>query len=121
MHSDKHTTISEFKSWINEFVEARDWRQFHSLKNIAMNIGIESAELQEIFQWTKDDECQDKLVEQRQAIEMEVADIAFALINFCLLANIDLSQALANKIKHNAQKYPIEKVKGKAMKYTEIK
>ena len=98
------------------FRDERDWSQFHDSRNLALAISIEAAELNELFLWRKDngdDVDQEKLRE-------ELADIfAFSL----LLAhkhNLDVAQIILEKIQTNAEKYPVEKAKGTATKYTDL-
>jgi len=97
---------------VNDFAEARDWRQFHSPKNLSMALTVEAAELLEIFQWV---ESQDSLVlsdAQRTASAHEAADILLYLLRFCEMTQIDLLAAAQEKMKLNAQKYPLELSKG---------
>ena len=117
---DNSTTIQELKNKIAQFTKEREWEQFHSSKNLSMSIAIEAAELMEKFQWLDDKESKKELLEHRAEIENEIADIASYILSFCNVNNIDLSQAIDNKIKLNAQKYPIEKSKGKSDKYTKL-
>lgn len=117
---DKTTTIESLKDLVRKFVEERDWQQYHTPKNLSMNIAGEAAELMEFFTWTDNEGSKRVLEEYRQDVEHEVADIAFALINFCMRNNIDLSQAIKTKMILNEQKYPVEKCKGKATKYHKL-
>ncbi|MBM5572410.1 MULTISPECIES: nucleotide pyrophosphohydrolase [Deefgea] len=99
---------------VNDFAEARDWRQFHSPKNLSMALTVEAAELLEIFQWV---ESQDSLVlsdAQRTASAHEAADILLYLLRFCEMTQIDLLAAAREKLQLNAQKYPLELSKGVA-------
>jgi dCTP diphosphatase len=118
--NDTITTIETLKNKIKQFVEERNWQQYHSPKNLSMNIAVEAAELMEIFNWTDTEESKQELEKKRQQAENEIADIAFSLLNLCMRYNVDLTQALERKIALNAQKYPIEKSKGKITKYTEL-
>lgn len=117
--SDQNTTIAALKEKNKKFVAERDWAQFHTPKNLSMNIAIEAAELMELFVWTNNDESYKTVELKRQEIENEIADIALNLLSFCAQNNIDLTSAIEHKMQLNAQKYPVEKVKGKAKKYTE--
>jgi NTP pyrophosphatase (non-canonical NTP hydrolase) len=118
--SDQNTTIDMLKQKVKKYIDARDWAQFHSPKNVSMDIIKEASELMEFFMWIESPESWQRLEQKRDTIKHEVADIAFGLINFCSLANIDLAQAMDEKIALNEKKYPIEKAKGKATKYTEL-
>lgn len=115
--NDSINTISELKNIIKIYMEERDWQQFHSPKNLSMNIVAEASELMELFLWVENSNSQNELEKNRVAVQDEVADIAVGLINFCLRNNIDLSSAIEKKLIKNALKYPVEKSKGKAIKY----
>lgn len=117
--TDNTTTIEQLKNIIRQFVDDRDWEQYHSPKNLSMNISGEAAELMEIFMWVDNKQSYIELENKRTDVEYEVADIAFALLNFCMRNNIDLSKAMETKIALISQKYPIEKAKGKRLKYSE--
>ena len=106
-----------------EFRDARDWRQFHSLKNLILSTGIEVAELMELVQW-KDDEEADRAalgdVGFRARLAEECADVFLYLLLICERAGLDLTEAAVAKIELNAKKYPVEKARGNAKKYTEL-
>ena len=118
---DQKTTVEDLKKTFQQFVDDRDWAQFHNPKNLSINLGIEAAELQELFVWQKEDSLASFVEEHRTDIEDEVADIAFNLFQFCNQVNIDLSKAIENKLVKINKKYPIDKCKGLAKKYTEYK
>lgn len=118
---DKITTVEELKKIVKKFIEDRDWDKFHALKNLSMDISIESAELLELFLWTNsEEEIQHILDTKREHIEHEVADILFGLLAFCNKSGIDLASAVEKKMVLNAKKYPIEKSKGSSKKYNEL-
>lgn len=103
-----------------EFRKERDWEQFHTPKDLAISLSIEAAELLEWFQWRTNDQINAQLqTDKRIALEDELADVAVYLSYLCHDLGIDLNQAIANKVAKNAQKYPVEKVKGRADKYNE--
>jgi NTP pyrophosphatase (non-canonical NTP hydrolase) len=106
---------------LQKFATERDWDQFHTPKNLATSISVESAELLELFQWTRGQKDWNEIeeVEIKEKIENEVADILLYLIRFSDLAKIDLEKVALRKIALNAQKYPIEKSKGSDKKYNE--
>jgi len=118
--SDKETTIEQIKERLRNFVKERDWEQYHSPKSLAMSIAIEAAELMEKFQWLDNKASVDLLEDEEKLkeIEDELADIAIYVLDFCNVAEIDLTTALLEKLKENIEKYPTEQVKGKAHKYT---
>ena len=113
--SDKQTTISQLKSLIDSFVDERDWKQFHSPKNLSMSISIESSELMELFQWLSLEEAKEvmKAGDIRDSAIDEIADVLIYAIAFCIRNNIDISAAIKQKMEKNAKKYPAEKFKGR--------
>lgn len=118
--NDGVTTVQVLKDTAEKFVHERDWHQFHTLKNLSMDVSIEAAELMEHFLWAKDEDLETVLQKNRATIEDEAADVLFGLLQFCTMANIDLAQAFAKKLEKTAQRYPVEKSKGKNLKYTEL-
>ncbi len=105
---------------LRAFNNNRDWDQYHNIKDLATAIGIEASELQELFLWKKEDELNVLLEAKRDKIEEEVADIFLFLTMFCYKANIDLENVSLKKMEKNNLKYPVEKIKGKNSKYTEL-
>ena len=105
---------------IVEFREKRDWKQFHSPKDLAMDVSVESAELLEIFLWKKENEMEKVVKEKRERIKEELEDV---LITSLLLAHdlgFDVTEIIEKKIEENERKYPVEKFKGKSGKYNEV-
>ena len=112
---DTQTTIAELKEAVARFAAERAWEPFHSPKNLAMGLAIEAAELMEHFLWV-DCEASRELGHdpaKRSDIADEVADVACHLFNLCNALKLDLGQAFRAKLIKNAQKYPVEKYKGK--------
>lgn len=104
---------------VRQFAEERDWQQFHTPKNLAMALSVEVAELVEHFQWLKTGEA-DELDEQRRTgIRHELADTLVYLIRLADRVDVNLYDAVLEKMQLNRQKYPVDKVKGQARKYTE--
>ena len=112
--SDNKTTINELKSIVESFVDERDWKQFHSPKNLAMSLSVEAAELMELFQWLSLDQAREvmKAGETRQIAIAEIADILIYTLAFCNRNNIDITDAVKKKMEKNIQKYPVDKFKG---------
>ena len=102
---------------IVKFRDDRDWKQFHSPKNVAMSIAIEASELMELFQWARDDETEQVVRDRRSEIEEEIADVAIFVHLFCHDLDIDLENAIRRKLETNAKKYPVDKAKGSSRKY----
>jgi NTP pyrophosphatase (non-canonical NTP hydrolase) len=111
------TTYKQTLDELLKFRDERDWQQFHDSKNLALAISIEAAELNELFLW-KDKEEAEKV--DITKIKEELADIlSFAF----LLANkheLDPFEIITDKIRRNAEKYPVDKAKGIATKYNEL-
>jgi dCTP diphosphatase len=111
--------VGKIKKKLREFSNKRDWDKFHTPKNLSMALSVEIAELVEIFQWSNNGGL-DVAQNSREQIEMEIADIFNYLIKFVDLLDIDLERVSLEKIDLNAEKYPINKVKGKAIKYLDL-
>ena len=106
-----------------EFRDARDWKQFHSLKNLLLSLALEAAEALELAQWKTDEELDAQLAADatlKTRLEEECADVLLYLLLIAEKAGIDLAQAAARKIELNARKYPVEKARGRADKYHEL-
>ncbi len=105
---------------IVEFRDARDWKQFHSPRNLAASITIEASELLEIFQWSSDSSVAEDVDTNRADIERELADIAI----YCLLmahdTGVDIEAAIIEKLAENDAKYPETKARGSRTKYTAL-
>ena len=106
---------------IMNFIKERDWEQFHSPKNLVIAIGAEVGELLECFQWKTDKEIQSMVKkENTRQIADEIADIYMYLVSLCNSMNIDMENAVYEKLEKNRLKYPVEKSFGSAKKYTEL-
>jgi len=119
---DEKTTIKDLKKQVKHFCEERDWDQFHNPKNLATALIIEAGELLEHFRWDTYDDAEERFNDsaKREEIEDEVADVLYFIIRLSQMYNIDLSTAFNKKIEKNRNKYPVEKAKGSAKKYTEL-
>ena len=98
---------------IQQFNDDRDWNQFHSPANIAKSISIEAGELLECFQWNESDYNKDDVID-------ELADVANYCIQMSQVLNVDLIEAINNKIDKTEKKYPVEKAKGTSVKYNKL-
>ena len=105
-----------------DFRKVRNWEQYHSAKNVALSIVLEAAELLEIFQWKTDEEAKELLNDpaKKEEIADELSDILLYSILMSHDLGIDILEAANKKIDKNSKKYPVEKAKGKAVKYTEL-
>ena len=111
--------LKKIKDKLIKFSKERDWEKFHTPKNLAMALTVEVSELLEIFQWSLDG-GQDVIENSKEEIESEIADIFNYLVKLVDLLDIDLEKIALKKIDLNSKKYPIEKSKGKFLKYTEL-
>lgn len=104
------------------FRDARDWKQFHSLKNLLLSVSIEAAELLELAQWQDEKETEACLGDPdfRTALAHECADVLIYLLLIGERAGFDLVKAASEKIEINAAKYPVERARGNARKYTDL-
>ena len=100
------------------FRDDRDWKQFHTPKDLAISMSLEAAELLELFQWSGTDlEC----TEKRDKLREELADVLSYCILMADVCGLDLDEIMNEKITKNEAKYPVEKARGNAAKYTELK
>jgi NTP pyrophosphatase (non-canonical NTP hydrolase) len=113
--SDAKTTIAELRELVNEFVERRDWHQFHSPKNLAMSMAIEAAELMEHFQWISMQQSRAVADDPRQleAVADELADVTCYLLAMANELDLDISTAVRRKMEKNRQKYPSAEYRGR--------
>lgn len=117
----KPANLEKLSPAIEQFMKERDWDQFHSIKNLAMALSVESSELVEIFQWMTEEESNSIQTDPKllRRTKEEVADIAIYLIRILQKTGIDLEQAISEKMKQNAEKYPVDRAKGNSKKYSE--
>lgn len=113
-------SIENITKKIRAFRDKRDWAQFHNPKDMAIAISIESSELLEHFLWKTAEESEARVVEKKEEIEDEIADIAIYLFELADNLEINLIEAMDRKISKNDAKYPAEKARGSHAKYTEL-
>ncbi|HUI86486.1 MAG TPA: nucleotide pyrophosphohydrolase [Nitrososphaerales archaeon] len=119
---DTKTTVSTLREKVARFRDDRDWLKFHNPKDLSIGLSVESSELQELFLW-KDVESVKKMLEdkwQLQRVREEIADVFIYLLGLVDVLDIDLSDAVAQKLALNAKKYPVSKSKGSNKKYDEL-
>lgn len=112
--------LSELRERLRQFAVERDWEQFHSPKNLAAALAVEAAELLEHFQWLSDGQSQRLEPARREAVALEMADVLLYLIRLADRLGVDLLASARLKIAINAEKYPVDKARGHARKYTEL-
>jgi NTP pyrophosphatase (non-canonical NTP hydrolase) len=120
MSENEAMGLNEIKLRLREFAKARDWDQFHSPKNLSMALSVEVAEILEYFQWLTEEESNNLPQNKLDEVKTELADTLIYLIRLADKLDIDLLVAAKNKIENNKQKYPVDKAKGNAKKYTEF-
>jgi dCTP diphosphatase len=112
--------LEDIRDALRRFAADRDWDQFHSPKNLASAVVVEAAELLERFQWLTEDQSRALSAEEKQKVADEMADVFVYLIRLADKLDVDLIEAARDKIARNAEKYPVEKARGNAKKYTEL-
>ena len=114
------TDLEGLRDHLRKFAADRDWDQFHSPKNLAMALSVESAELLEIFQWLTEAQSRALTPEEKTAVSEEIADVLLYLIRLADQLDIDPVAAAQRKMIANEAKYPAEKARGNSKKYTEL-
>lgn len=119
---DKTMYVQGLKDMVQEFCEARDWDQFHNPKDLAIGISTEANELLDIFRFKSKRQMKELFQDEksREHIEEEVADTFFFLLRFAQMNDLDLCKCVQDKLQKNNLKYPVDKIKGKNLKYTEL-
>lgn len=110
-------TFNDARNEALAFRDARNWRQFHNPKDLALSISLEAAELLECFQWSGTDLSPEKT---RPRVREELADVMMYCIYLADAEGIDIPAALHDKILKNEQHYPVEKSRGSSAKYSEL-
>jgi dCTP diphosphatase len=118
-HGDE-IALTRLRDRLRDFASVRDWNQFHSPKNLAIALSVEAGELLEHFQWICDQDSLTIPPDKLSAIKDEVADVFLYLIRLADILNVDMVQAANEKVDANSRKYPVEKSRGSAKKYTEL-
>jgi dCTP diphosphatase len=113
-------TIDALTAEIRAFRDARDWRQFHNPKELAVAITAEAGDLLQHFVWQNHEQSERRMTERRAAIEDEIADVAILLFELADNSGIDLAAAMRAKMARNEVRYPVEKARGSNAKYNEL-
>jgi NTP pyrophosphatase (non-canonical NTP hydrolase) len=111
--------LAALQRQLGEFAAARDWDQFHSPKNLAMALSVEVSELVEEFQWLTEEESRALDAGRRARVRLELADVFIYLLRMADKLDIDVLAAARDKIVENERKYPADRVRGSARKYTD--
>ena len=112
--------IKRITAMIKRFRDERDWKQFHNHKDVALSLVLEASEVLEHFQWKSLKEVEDHGKACKDELADELADVAMYLFELADNLKIDLPQAMAQKMKKNALKYPVHKAKSKHTKYNKL-
>ena len=115
MTSDAQTTVAALRQAVAAFVDAREWRPFHSPKNLSMSIAIEAAELMERSQWLTTDEALAAVEDpaERAAVAEELADIIIYCLSLSNALDLDISSAVLGKLETNEHRYPADDFRGR--------
>ena len=114
--------IKNIQKQLSDFANERDWNQFHNPKNLAMALSVEASELVEIFQWLTPEQAKSIMsTNESEHVKEEIADVMIYLIRLADKLNVDLEDAVADKIIKNGEKYPIDTSKGSTTKRTTLK
>lgn len=114
------STITDLQKKIVDFRDARDWKQFHNPKDMAISLVLEAAEVIEHFQWKNSDEIQKHLDRNKDDLSGELADVLYWVLLMAHDLDIDLDKAFDKKMTENEAKYSVEKAKGNHKKYSEL-
>jgi dCTP diphosphatase len=116
----KNIDIKTLTKRIVDFRDARDWKQFHNPKDVSLSLVLEAGEVMEHFQWKTKKEIRDYVKTHKTEISEELADVMYWILLLSHDLEINIIDALKKKIEKNDKKYPVEKAKGNAKKYTEL-
>jgi dCTP diphosphatase len=114
------TDLEGLRTRLRDFAAARDWDQFHSPKNLAMALSGEAGELLEVFQWLTDEQSRRLDDKARSAAADEIADVLLYLVRLADKLGLDPLAEAQRKLADNERRYPVEKARGSAKKYTEL-
>ena len=115
----KPESLQHLAEHLRQFAAERDWEQFHSPKNLAMALSVEVAEIVEHFQWLTEEQSRELDTAKKEEVEHELADALIYLVRLADQLQIDLLEAAERKLSVNEAKYPTERVRGSARKYSD--
>ena len=113
---DDHTTLTNLRQRVAEFIAARDWEQFHTPKNLSASIAIEAAEILEHFQWLTEQQAAAAMQDEEKlaAVVDEMADVVIYVLSLANALGVDVSQAVLGKLERNEERFPADEWRGKA-------
>ena len=112
--------LTQLRDSLRQFAAERDWDQFHSPKNLVMALAVEAAELLERFQWVTEEDSKHLPAPELARVREEMADVLNYLVRLADKLDVNLLEAAHDKVVLNAQKYPVDKSRGNAKKYSEL-
>jgi len=112
--------VQELIEKIRAFNREREWGQYHSPKNLVMALAGEVGELIEHFQWLTEEQSRNLPAAKKAAVEEEIGDVTILLLNLADQLGVDIVAAAGHKLERNRVKYPVEKSRGRADKYTDL-
>ncbi|MES2437135.1 MAG: nucleotide pyrophosphohydrolase [Patescibacteria group bacterium] len=112
--------IKDLTKRIVDFRDKRDWKQFHNAKDMALSLVLEATEVLEHFQWKKEGDIENYLVENKDKVGEELADVLYWVLLMSHDLGLDIKKLFEEKMKQNEAKYSVEKAKGKSDKYTKL-
>lgn len=115
-----HTTIDQLTARVLRHRDERQWGQFHTPKELAISLCVESAELLSLMQWMSGVQLDEAVASKRPQIQDELADVLHSVLLLAADLKIDLGEALEQKLAKDAQKYPVGKARGKNLKYDQL-
>ncbi len=123
MEINKEVGLDTLIDMVKNFCQERDWDQFHNPKDLAIGISTEANELLDLFRFKSDEQMKQMMADEksRERIEEEIADVFFFVLRFAQMNDLDLKKCMETKLYKNAQKYPVDKCKGKNLKYNDLK
>lgn len=113
-------SLNSLAKHLDQFASVREWKQFHSPKNLASALVVEAGELLEHFQWMTEEQSHNLTDEKKAAVGTEVADVLLYLVQLSTALGIDPVQAAEAKLKRNELKYPVDLARGNSRKYDEL-
>ena len=112
--------LSDLTETVLKHRDERHWGQFHTPKELAISLCVESAELLSLMQWQTGEQLVKTVAQKHEKIKDELADVFHSVLLLASELKIDLGEALVQKLAKDARKYPVEKAKGKNLKYDEL-
>jgi NTP pyrophosphatase (non-canonical NTP hydrolase) len=113
-------TLADMTERIVAFRDAREWKQFHTQKDMALSLALEAAEVLEVFQWKTTEQIESQLPALRESLGKELSDVLYWVLLMAHDAGIDISAAFARKMNENENKYPVDLAKGSNKKYSDL-